>query len=100
MPRWPEKSKEAPVETAPEEVVKEPVKPQWQTEHPEWKWDRMCTVCGGKTMMESPDQYDIEIFECQNKQCRAQFTIKTFYDSKGKFVAEEFLGKTMEALNG
>ena len=96
MPRWPQKSEES----APVEEVKAPEKEQWQIDHPEWKWNRLCTRCGGKTMMENPEVYDIEIFECQNKKCRAQFTVKTFYNSKGKFVAEEFLGCTMGAING
>lgn len=63
-------------------------------------WDRKCLVCGSVCMMENPEVYDMEVFECQNQKCRAQFTIKTYYDRGGHFIKEEFLGKTMEALNG
>ena len=75
--------------------------PQWKITHPEWEWDRKCQKCGSITMMENPEQYDIEVYECQNQKCRAQFTIQTFYDLKtGKFLREEFQGMTMGALNG
>ena len=75
--------------------------PQWKKDHPDWEWDRKCTECGGKTMMESPLEYNIEVYECQNKQCRCQFTIETFYDTRtGKFIREEFKGKTLGAING
>jgi hypothetical protein len=62
------------------------------------EWDKKCELCGSKCMMENPEVYDIEVFECQNPQCRAQFTIKTFYDKKGKFTGEEYLGKTMGSV--
>jgi hypothetical protein len=76
-------------------------KPSWKIQHPEWEWDRKCTLCGCHTMMENPEVYDIEVYECQNSKCRAQFTIKTFYDLKtGKFLREEFKGMTMGAIHG
>jgi hypothetical protein len=89
MPRWPQKSEEKVVE------VQVPMKEQWQIEHPEWVWDRKCQKCGNRTMLENPEVYDLEVFECQNGQCRAQYTLKTFYDAKGRFLREEFLGCTM-----
>jgi hypothetical protein len=82
MPRWPAKSEELIVEAVPERK----------------EWDKKCELCGSKCMMENPEVYDIEVFECQNPQCRAQFTIKTFYDKKGKFTGEEYLGKTMGSV--
>ena len=59
------------------------------------EWDRKCMKCGGKTMMETPEHYNYEVFECQNPKCRAQFTLETFYDNKGRFIREEFKGMTM-----
>lgn len=81
------------------EPVDPPAKPQYQIDHPDWKWDRLCTKCGGKTMMEAPKVYNIEVFECQNKKCRAQFTVETFYDRRGKFTHEEFKGMTLGPLS-
>lgn len=58
-------------------------------QHPEWVWDRKCPVCGARTMMVSPEIFNEEVYECQNKGCRKQVKLLVTYDSRGKFVKEE-----------
>jgi hypothetical protein len=64
------------------------------------EWDKKCEFCGSRCLMENPEVYDMDVYECQNPRCRAQFSIKTYYDARGKLTGEEYLGCTMEALNG
>ena len=80
----------------PDKIPGKAAVPRWKEIHPEWVWDRLCTKCSGKTGMESPRVYNIEIFECLNPKCRARHVIKTYYDKHGKLTREELLGVNME----
>lgn len=75
--------------------AKTPV-PRWKEINPLWVWDRLCKKCKGKTGMESPRVYNIEIFECLNLKCRARHVVKTYYDKGGKLFKEELLGVNMD----
>ena len=83
------KAKENPGSAGPEATGKEPA-----------PWDRMCKVCGSKTLQLSAEVFDQEDFECSNMKCRATFRVQTFYGAGGIFLGEQFKGMMEGPLHG